>query len=165
MLLRPSMLDDLGLTPALAWLIKEVSRSSGIEIKSDIDPSLDALPDTYRTCLYRVVQEALTNASRHSSAARIDLTLRTDGKWVQGAISDNGMGFDISAMRGRGLGLLGMEERVRELGGSLRIASNPGRGTRVEINLPYPESPEVEIDTDTDRGRSRDRANRVEASA
>ena len=107
MLLRPSMLDNLGLTPALAWLIKEVSRSSGIEIKSDIDPALDSLPDAYRTCLYRVVQEALTNASRHSTAQRVELVLKTDGDSVQGAISDNGLGFDPSAMRVRGSRVVG----------------------------------------------------------
>ena len=60
MLLRPSMLDDLGLTPALAWLVKEMSRSSGIDIRADIDPALDSRPDAHRTRLYRVIQEALT---------------------------------------------------------------------------------------------------------
>ncbi len=76
MLLRPSMLDDLGLTPALVWLAKEVSRSSGIEIEVDIDPATDALPDAYRTCLYRVFQEALTNLSRHSEAKKAALALK-----------------------------------------------------------------------------------------
>jgi signal transduction histidine kinase len=68
MLLRPSMLDDLGLTPAVAWLVKDVSRSSGMEIEADVDPMLDLLPDAHRTCLYRVVQEALTNVCKHAGA-------------------------------------------------------------------------------------------------
>ena len=80
MLLRPSMLDDLGLTPALSWLVKEVSRSSGIEIDADIDPAVDLLPDAHGTCLYRVVQEALTNVSRHSEAHHVKLILQDRGR-------------------------------------------------------------------------------------
>src|SRR5207244_318891 len=73
MMLRPSMLDDLGLNSALGWLTREAMRSSSVEIRTDIDPDLDALPDTHCTCIYRVVQEALTNAVRHSGAGRIDI--------------------------------------------------------------------------------------------
>lgn len=165
MLLRPSMLDDLGLTPALRWLIKEISRSSSIEIQADIDPTLDSLPDAHRTCLYRVVQEALTNSSRHSGASRVDVTLWTGDGWVNGVISDDGRGFQRAAQGPDGLGLLGMEERARELGGNIRIESAPGRGTRVEVRLPRPVRPGVANDQDTDSGRSRDRSDRVEASA
>ena len=81
MLLRPSMLDDLGLTPALAWLVKEISRSSGMEIEADVDPALDLLPDTHRTCLYRVVQEALTNVSKHAGAHKVEVSLEGAG-WM-----------------------------------------------------------------------------------
>jgi glucose-6-phosphate-specific signal transduction histidine kinase len=165
MLLRPSMLDDLGLTPALAWLIKEVSRSSGIEIQSNIDPSLDSLPDAHRTCLYRVVQEALTNATRHSGGSRIDVALWSGDGWVNGMISDDGRGFDRSSGKPEALGLLGMEERARELGGSIRIETAPGRGTRVEVRLPRPARPGEGHDQDLDSGRPRDHSDRVEASA
>jgi len=165
MLLRPSMLDDLGLTPALAWLVKEVSRSSGIKIQTDIDPSVDSVPDAQRTCLYRIVQEALTNASRHSGATGIEVSLKLSGASVVGAIVDNGRGFDPANVKTRGLGILGMEERVREMGGVIRISSAPGRGARVEIRLPSPERSEVPVDSNPDRGRSRDRSDRVEASA
>jgi signal transduction histidine kinase len=165
MLLRPSMLDDLGLTPALAWLVKEVSRSSGMEIRADVDSSLDSLPDPHRTCLYRVVQEALTNASRHSRARNVRLSLKNGGAWIAGAISDDGRGFDAGPERRTGLGLLGMEERVRELGGTVRVDSSPGTGTRVEFRLPRPSGWEDRDDTGPDRGRSRDRKDRVEASA
>ncbi len=164
MLLRPSMLDDLGLTPALAWLLKEVGRSSGFETRADIDPSVDKLPDVHRTCVYRVVQEALTNVVRHSGARRIDVTLKSVGGWVIGTVSDDGRGFDKSSQKMKGLGLLGMEERVREIGGTIRIESFPQKGTRVEFRLPGPGSMENNDDQNSDRGRSRDRADRLEAS-
>ena len=165
MLLRPSMLDDLGLTPALAWLVKEMSRSSGVDIQSDIDPSLDSLPDAHRTCLYRVVQEAVTNATRHAGASRIDLTLWSGDGCVNGIIADDGRGFDRESVKAKGLGLIGMAERARELGGDLRVESSPGRGTRVEIRLPRAFLREVPIDQDSDRGRSRDRADGIETTA
>ena len=175
MLLRPSMLDDLGLTPALAWLIREMSRSSGMEIEAALDPALDHLPDTHRTCLYRVVQEALTNISKHAGAHRVDVSLKATGGWVVGTIGDNGCGFDTGAVRRDGLGLIGMEERVRELGGHLRVISTAGQGTRTEFRLPMPRAKERIAATETakemsddshpDRGRSRDRTDRVETSA
>jgi signal transduction histidine kinase len=165
MLLRPSMLDDLGLVPALAWLVKEVSRSSGIEVDSEIDPSVDRLPDSHRTCVYRLVQEALTNVSRHSGARKASLRLSSDGPWVIGIIADDGRGFERRARKDRGLGLLGMEERVRELGGAIRVESSPGAGTRVEFRLPCPASTEVKSDQDSDRGRSRNRPDRIKAPA
>ena len=165
MLLRPSMLDDLGLTPALAWLGREVSRSSGIEIQMEVDEEANSLPDAHRTCLYRVVQEALTNASLHSGARKVQVMLRTGGAWVSGTITDNGRGFETDPGVHKGLGLVGMQERVRELGGSIRIVSSLGRGTRVEIRLPRPSQPEVLDAKDSDRGRPRDRSDGFEASA
>jgi signal transduction histidine kinase len=180
MLLRPSMLDDLGLTPALAWLTKEISRSSGMEIEVDVDPALDRLPDTHRTCLYRVVQEGLTNVSKHAGAHKVEVSLKVTGGWVIGTIADNGCGFDTGAIRRDGLGLVGMEERVRELGGHFRVISTAGQGTRAEFRLPIPkglkriaaeEAASSEIrkemmdDPYPDFGRSRDRPGRVETSA
>jgi signal transduction histidine kinase len=165
MLLRPSMLDDLGLTPALDWLGREVSRSSGMEIQMDIELAANTLPEAHRTCLYRVVQEALTNAARHSGARKVHVVLKTSGAWVSGTISDDGRGFESNSGRMKGLGLIGMQERVRELGGSIRIVSSLGRGTRIEIRLPCPDQPEVVDAADSDRGRSRDRTDRLEASA
>jgi len=163
MLLRPSMLDDLGLTPALNWLVKEVSRSSGMNIQAELKSGLDELPDAHRTCLYRVVQEALTNASRHSGARTVDLEVDCIGNWVQATITDDGKGFEPGSEKRRGLGLLGMEERVRELGGNLRVSSAPGRGTSVEIRLPRPVSVEETNAEDSDRRRSRDRPDRLKA--
>ncbi len=165
MLLRPSMLDDLGLTPALAWLLKEVGRSSGFETSSTIDPAVDALPDALRTCVYRIVQEALTNASRHSAAHRVEVSVTIAKGWLLGFIADDGKGFDRGTARARSIGLLGMEERVRELGGVMRIESSAEAGTRVEFRLPYSSRMEVLSDSDSDRGRPRDRADRPKASA
>jgi|SRR5579872_4018453 len=164
MLLRPSMLDDLGLAPALVWLSKEMSRSSGVEIAADIDPALDALPDAHRTCLYRVVQEALTNSVRHSGASEVSVAAKAMSGWVIATISDNGRGFAITAVKQKGLGLIGMEERARELGGEVRVESLPGRGARVLVRLPRPTKQEVSNDQDPGRGRSRDRADRAEAT-
>lgn len=165
MLLRPSMLDDLGLVPALAWLFKEVSRPSGIEIHSNIDPALDKLPDAHRTCIYRIVQEALTNVSRHSAAHNVDVSIRRADDRVIGFVVDDGRGFDRAAQKRGGLGLLGMEERVREVGGSVEVGSSPGKGTHIEFRLPWPESTEVMSDTGTGSGRSRHRSDGLKASA
>jgi signal transduction histidine kinase len=165
MLLRPSMLDDLGLEPALSWLLKEAARSTGFEVHADIDPAADKLPDVHRTCIYRVVQEALTNASRHSGAQKVEVALRRDRGVVMGMIVDDGCGFERSAQRGRGLGLLGIEERVRELGGTIRIESSRGDGTYIEFRLPCPESAEIDDDKNSDRRRSRNRSDRIKTSA
>ena len=164
MLLRPSMLDDLGLTPALNWLVKEVSRSSGMDVRADVSANVDSLPEAHRTCLFRVVQEALTNAVRHSGARTVDLQVHTIGDWVQAIIADDGKGFEPGDEKRKGLGLLGMEERVRELGGSLRVSSSPGRGTSVEIRLPRPNTGEI-LNEDSDRGRSRDRTDRFKTAS
>ena len=169
MLLRPSMLDDLGLTPALTWLAKEMERSSGMEIRRDIDPAVDQLPDAHRTCLFRLVQEALTNASRHSGARMVDLTVKRVRGSVRMCVTDDGRGFAAAQEKRKGLGLIGMEERVRELGGHMYITSLPGRGASVEIFLPEPPHFEEgnqhgnEQDSD-DRGRSRNRQDRVKTT-
>ncbi len=164
MLLRPSMLDDLGLSPALAWLAKEVARSSGIEIKIQIDNRVDSLPEAHRTCIYRLVQEALTNVSQHSGAKSAQVTVDAGDGWVTGSVTDDGRGFDVESPRRKGIGLLGMEERVRELGGSIRVNSAVGSGTRIEMRLPRPALMEVELDTGPDCGRSRDSSGRVETA-
>lgn len=169
MLLRPSMLDDLGLTPALTWLAKEMARSSGMEIRRDIDPRVDQLPDAHRTCLYRIVQEALTNASRHSGARTVDLKVTSGSGSVRVKVTDDGRGFDPISEKRKGLGLLGMEERIRELGGQLYVTSFPGRGTSVEIHLPEPSTLSENHfgdnhDNSSSRGRSRDRTDRIETT-
>ncbi len=136
LLLRPSMLDDLGLVPALEWQGREVSRQGQMEVDVHAANIPEDLPDDYRICIYRVVQEALNNAARHATArsAKVDLSLQAEQIIV--LISDDGRGFDSS--RTRGLGLLGMEERVRRLGGKLTIHSQSGQGTHIRVELPLP---------------------------
>jgi signal transduction histidine kinase len=134
LLLRPSMLDDLGLIPALEWQAREVSRRSGVHVKVIADNVTDSLPDEVRTCIYRVVQEALQNVSRHSGAKSGVVTVREDKGAISLTVEDDGNGFDSEKMRG--LGILGMEERVRQLKGQIEIQSSPGKGTVLRVSLP-----------------------------
>ena len=136
LLLRPSMLDDLGLEPALRWQTKEISRRSGIPISVNIEGKIDALPENIRICIYRAIQEALTNCMKHAQASRISVTVEQREDLVSAAVQDNGKGFDINQLHSEGLGLVGMEERVRALHGQLNISSQPGKGTVVSFALP-----------------------------
>jgi signal transduction histidine kinase len=134
LLLRPGMLDDLGLVAALEWQGREVSRNSHVEVDVESENVAEDLPDDYKVTIYRLVQEALNNAVRHSAArtARVRVE-QTDGH-IAVMVSDDGQGFD--PQRQRGLGILGMEERVRRLGGTLAIDSHAGQGTTVRAELP-----------------------------
>lgn len=134
LLLRPSMLDDLGLVPALKWQAREVARRTGMKVRVDAEDVSDDLPDDYRTCIYRVVQEALHNATRHSKATHVRVIVKREEARISVAIEDDGAGFE--SRHDKGMGILGMEERVRHLGGVLHIQSEPGRGTKVSILLP-----------------------------
>jgi signal transduction histidine kinase len=134
LLLRPSMLDDLGLIPALEWQAREVSRRSGIKVKVVAENVSDNLPDAVRTCIYRLVQEALNNVSRHSGAKSALVNVQQNDGSIVLTVKDDGYGFEPDKIRG--LGLLGMEERVKQLGGRLEIESQPGHGTVVRATLP-----------------------------
>lgn len=134
LLLRPSMLDDLGLVPALKWQAREVARRTGLKVRVDAEDTADSLPDEYRTCIYRVVQEALHNAARHAHAQHARVTVRQEGQEVRVTIQDDGRGFQPRLEKG--MGILGMEERVRHLGGAFHIESEPGQGASISIALP-----------------------------
>ena len=134
LLLRPSMLDDLGLIPALEWQAREVARRSGIKVKVTAENVSDSLPDAIRTCIYRVAQEALHNVSRHSKATSAVVGVKQTDKALELTVEDDGTGFDPALTKG--LGLLGMEERVKQLGGRLEIQSQPGKGTVLRVMLP-----------------------------
>jgi signal transduction histidine kinase len=140
LLLRPSMLDDFGLVPALNWHAREMSKRTGLNVRVTADPSSGDLPDEHRTCIYRLVQEALNNAARHASARNLQVTVKNENDRVTFSVQDDGSGFDKTSVRG--LGLLGMEERVGRLGGKLQIDSRPGRGTTISAELPLPEMAE-----------------------
>jgi len=135
MLLRPSMLDDLGLSAALGWYTKQFSASTAIRVSLNDDGSADLLPDAEKTSLYRIVQEALTNCARHSEARSILIQLASEEKRYIVRIEDDGKGF-TPARSARGLGLIGIEERVAEMGGILELDSKPGAGTRIFIYIP-----------------------------
>jgi signal transduction histidine kinase len=137
--LRPSMLDDLGLQPALEWHVRDFTRRSGIAVDLRVDGTLDGVPDPHGTCIYRLVQEALTNCARHAGATRLDVHVRGSRAAIDVGIRDDGRGFDPSAPRG-GVGLRGLEERVKELGGSLTVRSAPGIGTELHARVPLPAS-------------------------
>ncbi|HLK49503.1 MAG TPA: histidine kinase [Bryobacteraceae bacterium] len=134
LLLRPSMLDDLGLVPALQWQAREVSRRTGVKVKVAADTVADDLPDEYRTCVYRIVQEAVNNAARHAHATTVRVDASQEDGRIRVSIQDNGAGFNPKLEKG--MGILGMEERVKKLGGAFRIDSEEGAGTIVSLLLP-----------------------------
>jgi signal transduction histidine kinase len=136
LLLRPSMLDDLGLVPALQWQGREVWKRSGLVITVDAQGVPDELPDEYRTSVYRVVQEALHNSEQHAAASMVRVTLRGHGSALVLSVQDDGRGFDVEAVRG--MGLVGMQERIVNLGGTVSVDSEAGRGTLITVRLPIP---------------------------
>ena len=113
---------------------RETSKRTGLNVVVFADESIDSLPEEHRTCIYRLVQEAVNNAVRHANARTVEVSVRKERQQVNVTVQDDGPGFDTRFMRG--LGLLGMEERVRRLGGRLKISSKPGRGTLVDAALP-----------------------------
>jgi signal transduction histidine kinase len=136
LLLRPSMLDDLGLLPALHWLARECARTTSLDVELKSADFDRFLPEDHKTCVYRVVQEALRNASRHAAAAHVKITVEEGDDFLQVRIQDDGRGFLPEAEKG--VGILGMEERVAQLGGTLEIDSHPGRGSTLVCRLPLP---------------------------
>jgi signal transduction histidine kinase len=136
LLLRPSMLDDLGLVPALEWQTREVSKRTGMLVDFVEENVSDELPEEHKTCVYRIVQEALNNCSKHAHAKSVRVAVRQDPTHLRVSIEDDGTGFD--PRRVRGLGLVGMNERVTQLGGVLKVDSDLVRGTRLQIDLPLP---------------------------
>lgn len=135
LLLRPSMLDDLGLIPALKWQAREVSKRTSMEVTVATELASEDLPDDYKTCIYRVVQEALHNCSRHSNATTVRVRVQHKAGMLVLCIQDDGRGFDVS--QSKGLGLLGIEERVTQLAGTFHIHSGPGIGTILTVELPF----------------------------
>lgn len=135
--LRPTVLDDLGLVAALERLVAETSARGGLSTGLDLDGFEEGhrLAPELETVIYRIVQEALTNVSRHAGAANVTVTVRAEGHAVAGEIVDDGLGFDPAPL-GASLGLAGMRERASLAGGRLDVVSAPGSGTRVVFELP-----------------------------
>jgi signal transduction histidine kinase len=137
--LRPTVLDDLGWIPAIRFLAEGVSKRANlsIQIKTTI---AGRLPGPTEIALYRIVQEALTNAAKHSKASQVWIRIGRKNRIFCCSIEDDGVGFDVRAVESdykrRGLGLIGMQERLNAIGGTLSVDSEPGRGTKILIRLP-----------------------------
>ncbi|HYL84201.1 MAG TPA: ATP-binding protein [Candidatus Angelobacter sp.] len=137
--LRPTILDDLGWIPAIRFLADGISKRANLPIHIEATIS-ERLPSTIETTLYRIVQEALTNAVKHASAGNVWIRARRDNAILCCSIRDDGAGFDIyqgqKGPRRKGLGLIAMRERVSAVGGTLQIDSRPGHGTELSIRIP-----------------------------
>lgn len=136
--LRPSVLDDLGIGPALQRQAREFGKHTGIPVTVEVEGDLDHLPEQHKVYLYRIVQESLTNCAKHARARKIAVSVSGQAALVTVRVEDDGIGFHPESAAHSGTGLLGIEERVRELGGSVVIRSQPGRGTRIAVTLPLP---------------------------
>jgi signal transduction histidine kinase len=138
--LRPSLLDDLGLVPAITWYGDMRLGKSDIEFDFDGEIMIDRLPRAMETALFRISQEAITNVVRHSQASIVNVRLNQHGNFLQLEISDNGHGFDAQILHypdpKRGLGLRGMQERATILGGTFDLRSSPSEGTHITVTLP-----------------------------
>lgn len=137
--LRPTVLDDLGWIPAIRFLAEGITKRTNlpIQIKAMV---ARRLPSPVEVALYRVVQEALTNTTKHARASRVSIEVRRIGGVLCCSIQDDGAGFDVRAAQSgegrRGLGLIGMQERLNAIGGTLSIDSAPERGTKLLIRVP-----------------------------
>jgi two-component system, NarL family, sensor histidine kinase UhpB len=139
--LRPSMLDDFGLSPALRWYVTTHLDLSGLTVETDLESADHRLPPEVETGLYRIAQESLSNVVKHSGATRATLRLETRPGYAVLSVEDNGIGFDrqdtaADAADRYGVGMLSMRERTAALGGAFRVESAVGRGTRIYVVIP-----------------------------
>ncbi len=141
--LRPSMLDDFGLQAALEWHVRDFTRRYGLHVELKMDGDFGGVSDPQRTCVYRTVQEALTNCAKHARATRVDVVVGETREGIVVSVTDDGIGID-PARRQSGLGLRGIEERVRDLKGTVSVGAAGGCGTRLVVRLPHlSHAPEV----------------------
>lgn len=138
-LLRPSILDDLGLKAALQWQVETVSQRSGIKARLTTDGLEDNLPEALKTSAYRIIQEALQNCEKHSGASVIKVDVTQDLDSLSLCVCDDGIGFDPAVVKA-GYGLLGISERTSRLGGSFKVESAPGCGVSIEVSIPTTET-------------------------
>jgi len=141
--LRPAALDDLGLIPALHSYVKDFAKRMGLALHftSFTRDRMEQLDSVRRTVLYRVAQEALINVARHAQASRVNVSIRRLRGVIRMVVQDDGKSFEVrgalSAKRNKGLGLLGMRERVEMVGGRFAVESAPGRGTTIRAEIPF----------------------------
>jgi PAS domain S-box-containing protein len=137
--LRPLVLDDLGLVPAIEWLAQNFTQRFGVPCLLDMDEDME-LHEPYATAVFRMVQESLANVAKHAQASQAQVSVVRGPGGVTLRVSDNGAGFQTSAPRKAGsLGLAGLRERAQLLKGTVHIASTPGQGTVVEAHIPVRE--------------------------
>jgi two-component system sensor histidine kinase UhpB len=141
-LLRPQILDDLGLAPALNWLLRSLAGPGGFHSEIHIDPDLPALGEEFNTLLFRLAQEALNNVARHARARNVVLRLHMREGEVHLLVMDDGVGCESDdafarAARGETTGLAAMRERVQLFGGELRLDSQHAEGTQLRVRLPF----------------------------
>jgi signal transduction histidine kinase len=135
--LRPSMLDDFGLQAALEWHVRDFTGRFGVAVDLHMEGNFDVVPEQHRMCVYRAVQEALTNCVRHAKASRVTVAVTGRADRLDVSVTDDGVGLHPSRRR-NGLGLRGIEERVKELYGVMTIGNAAGAGTALSISLPLP---------------------------
>jgi len=140
--LRPSHLDDLGLSAAIRWYSTKVQEHLPLSIRVDIHGDECDLDDAMKITVFRIIQESLNNIIKHSQATHVNIHLHFEEKNVHISVFDNGIGFDRNEVQQRrtnrpSLGLAGMEERAALLGGSVTVQSRSGYGTEVEATIPY----------------------------
>jgi signal transduction histidine kinase len=138
--LRPPMLDDYGLLPALQWYATEFHRRTGIRVKVDGDEQMKRLPQTSEIALFRIAQEALNNVAKHAHANRVEIGLVRSKTELIMSVTDDGIGLDssvqTSARRRPGLGMVTMRERTQAVDGRFAIGAAPDRGTRISVRVP-----------------------------
>ena len=135
--LRPLMLDDLGLVPAVEWLAETFTERSGVACDLAVNRRELELPDAQATAVFRIVQESLANVAKHAAASRVEVAIEHTGAELALRIRDDGSGFSIKDPRKpNSYGLIGLRERASLLGGHASIISAPGQGTRIEVRLP-----------------------------
>ena len=138
--LRPPALEEAGVVAAIRAHVRGVLSDSGLDVALEAEAIDDLLGSDAKLALYRIVQEALSNVVRHAEASRIAIRIWAEDGWVKASVEDDGIGFAVTSSpteHGRGMGILGMQERANLVAGRVRIGTEPGAGTRVEIKFPY----------------------------
>jgi two-component system, NarL family, sensor histidine kinase UhpB len=139
-MLHPMVLEDLGLAAALDWHVRAFGKRSGLEVNFSHVGLQMRLPSSVEACIYRAVQEATNNVARHAGATRCSVTVEHSSGRVTAVVADNGCGIQtVEAAEPRGLGLIGIRERVEGFGGSMDINGSAGQGTRLRVDVPVRE--------------------------
>jgi signal transduction histidine kinase len=142
--LRPMVLDDLGLVPAIEWLVASFTQRSGVACRLSVDDGLDlALQEPYATAVFRIVQESLANVAKHAAASQVSVVLEKVPDGLMLRVQDDGCGFlTVAPRKSESMGLMGLRERAQLLGGHACVKSELGQGTCVEVYIPLPQPAE-----------------------